>query len=389
MNRVGVLVLDADERQALAACRALGRAGFEVGVAGSRARSLAGHSRYAARHHVLPDPRTRTTGYESRLVDIVRRHGYRVLLPGLDETFARVERVELPARVAPSPGAARDRLVDKVRLADVAAAADVPYPATHAATAAVAAGVLTLPVIVKARQSAVVRADHVAHHSGALVVETWDEVTRASTALRERGVEPIVQERVERTEKINVTIVRRAGTSEVRFPYRVLRDVPLTGGIAVTTETLGPTDPHGAEATAALERLCDVAGYEGVANGEFARSRVDGRLFLIEVNPRLWGSLWFAERLGQRVSERLVRAALQLDPLPPADAPSLRRYHFATSELRWVLRHPQRARPLLELLRSWDPRDVYEYDDPTDVLALLRYAAEKMRRRRAAAARDG
>jgi biotin carboxylase len=383
-----VLVMDADERQALAACRALGRAGYEVGVTGSRERSLAGHSRYAARHHQLPDARARTPLYEARLGEIVRQHGYDVLLPGLDETFARVERVELAARLAPAPGEARDRIVDKLRLAELAAAADVPYPRTVSATDG-AFEQLTLPVVVKARLSAVSYGEYVAHHSGAHVAETWVSARSEAGKLSSRGLEAIVQERIERAEKINVTILRRGGRSEVRFPYRVLRDLPLTGGVAVATETLSAHDGAGREAVAALEQLCDTAGYEGVANGEFARSRHDGRLYLIEINARLWGSLHFAERLGQRVTERQVRAVLGLDPLAPADPPPARRYHFLTSEVRWVLRHPRRRRALFEVMLSLGPRDTYEYLDERDLGVLVRYGAEKVRRRRSAAAAGG
>ncbi len=386
MSGARVLVLDADERQALAACRALGRSGYEVGVAGSRETSLAGLSRYSARHHRLPDPRTPTAeAYAERLADAVARFGYQVLLPCLDETFARVERIALNARVAPDPGPGRDRLVDKLHLVELGRAADVPYPRTRLVSDGLAAAdreSLSPPIVCKARRSAVAHETRVAHHSGAAIAWTWEEAELFSHRLRERGLEPIVQERIERAEKINATIVRREGRSEVRFPYRVLRDLPLTGGIAVTTQTLGADSGAGREAIDALERLCDAAGYEGVANGEFARSREDGRLYLIEVNPRLWGSLWFAERLGQRVVERVVRAALEGEPLPAADPPApMRQYHFATSELRWAFEHPRPARPLVELLSSLRPGDVFEYADATDALVVLRYPAEKLRRR--------
>jgi biotin carboxylase len=383
MTSVPVLVMDGDERQALAACRALGRVGYEVGVAGSRERSLAGHSRYATRHHVLPDPRSRNTVYEERLVDIVQRHGYRVLLPSLDETFARVERVPLPAQLAPAPGQARDRLVDKLGLAEVATAADIPYPHTAVVRSKDDTLSLALPVVVKARRSAVAQPGRVAHNSGAVVAHTWEAAHAAAAALQTQGLEAIVQERIDRLEKINVTIVRRRLHSEVRFPYRVLRDLPLTGGIAVTTATLSVLASPGREALEALEALCDSVGYEGVANGEFVRSRRDGKLYLIEVNPRLWGSLWFAERLGQRVVEREVRAALDLEPLPDAPPPRRTLYHFPTSEVRWVRAHPRRGKPLLELLRSLRPGHVYEYVDRRDLGVMARHAVEKRRRARA------
>ena len=357
------LVLDADSRTALAAVRALGRAGFEVGTMTTFGSALASHSRYAARHHEPPPDSTLGAAFDA----LAEEHGYEVALTAKDFTLARL--LEHPPRIpiVPRLGRPLTRLGDKLELADVAEAAGVRYPATGVAGRDVPA---SFPLMVKSSRSAIVGADgRVADWSGASLVEDTVALDEVAVRIGEKGLTPIFQPRVERVDKVNVTVVRRDGECEVRFPYRVLRDVPLTGGIAVSLETLPAPEGIGRDAVDALDRVCAAAGYDGVANGEFCVAR-DGSLTLIEVNTRLWGSLWFAERLGQRVTERCVRLALGLPRLPDAPLAGRSRYHNVAGELRWARLHPTPVRRTAEVLASLRPWHVFEYVDVRDLGAL-------------------
>jgi biotin carboxylase len=383
MKGTRVLVLDADKRQALAACRALGRAGYDVGAASSFDAALAGWSRYTARYHVLPSSRGSTQDYAVALRSLVADRGYDAVVAVEDPSVAQLAEAGLDIPTVPVIGPALDRLVDKRMLTKLAAAAGVDYPATEPAPgdgSFEAAGArLGLPLVVKPLRSAAVVDGRVAHYSGAKVASDEHAANEAAARIRAHGLDPIVQRRIERSDKINVTIFRRDGRSEVRFPYRVLCDVPLTGGIAVSLETVDAGGGVGAAAVVALERVCDAAGYEGIANGEFCVAQDDRRLVLIEVNTRPWGSLWFAERLGQRVIDRAVRHALGRPAEPARSARPGRRYHNPAGERRWVSLHEHRRGPLLEVLRRLRPWDVFEYVDVTDPGATLRYAVAKAR----------
>ena len=224
--------------------------------------------------------------------------------------------------------------------------------------------------MVKSSRSAIVGdAGRVVDWSGAKVADDASELENVAARIRAKGLTPIFQPRVERVDKVNVTVVRRDGECEVRFPYRVLRDVPLTGGIAVSLETLPSTTGIGRDAVDALDRVCAAAGYDGVANGEFCVA-ADGSLTLIEVNTRLWGSLWFAERLGQQVTERCVRLALGLPRLPAAPPAGRNRYHNVAGELRWARLHPDATRRSVEVIAGLRPWHVFEYVDVRDLGAL-------------------
>jgi hypothetical protein len=384
-----VLVLDATARASLAACRALGRAGHEVGAAGHTPTSLVTRSRFTARYHQIPGPSATQESFRNSVRSLIAAHGYEVLVVVDDITLARLAPVSLPVPTFPALGPGFERLTDKIGLEALCNDAGVAYPRTFVPADEDEVEDLVdrvgLPVVIKAARSAIARDDQrlgsdagVRHHEGATIVDDPAAALAAFTAFRRDGLDPILQEFVHRREKINLSIMRRGGRSEMRFTYRVLRDVPLTGGIAMAAETIRPTEGVGAEAVTALERICDAAGYDGLANGEFCRAP-DGRLYLIEVNPRLWGSTWFAERLGQRVVERGVRLALGLPALPETPYPAGRRFHHLAGELRWLRLQGPRVEPLRELARTVRPWDVFDGDLLSDPRPILDYALSGLR----------
>jgi ATP-grasp domain len=374
-----VLLLDPWVRASLAACRALGRtADFEVGVGGYDSRRLAAgpaaSSRYATRFHVLPEPRGPGGAFEEALARLVANYGYDVVLATDDITLARLASVDVPVPTFPDVGKAFQSLTDKAALADVCAQIGVAYPETRAPSnepqTALAANELKLPVVVKSSRSAEAGPDAVRGAKGARVCWAVNDAVKAAQDIRRVGLQPILQARIRFKEKLNAVVIRSKRASEFRYAHLVLREAPPSGGIGVAVETLSAEAGVGAEAVDLLERLCDATCYEGLAQAEFYRSADDGQLYLVDVNPRLWGSTSFAERLGQRVVERGVRFALGLAPLGPAEYPLGKRFHTPFGEMRWLQGQRSKSAGLAELIRTTRPRDTFEYFDGRDLLPL-------------------
>jgi hypothetical protein len=373
-RRIRVLILDAEVQQSLAACRALGRAGYDVGVAGYDDRRVAAHSRYAARYHRLPDPRGPNQPFHDALQLVVETHQYMALVATDDGTLARLAYGGVSIPSFPSLGAPFERLVDKIGLADICASAGVGYPTTFApndvAEAERVMSSLSFPLIVKAGRSAVADADRVFVRKGATLAWDCANALRAYEALQSEGLRPIVQTRIHPGQKIHVRMSRRNGSTDMRLAYRSLREVQPSGADAAAFEAVSPENGPGALAVQALERVLDSAAYEGLAVGQFVLSP-DRGVFLIEVNPRLGASAWFAEKLGQRAAERGIRLALGLGPLPEVKYPSGRRFHHVHHEWRWFVRAKRRDEALLELLRTNRPWDIYEGINFGDPLATI------------------
>lgn len=379
MKRIRVLVLDASARQSLAACRSLGRSGYEVGAAGYRTSALSGYSRYTSLYHELPTPFGTERAFADELERVISRFGYEAVVATDDATLARLNGRPPSVPTVPTLGEPFNRLTDKLALSDLARERDVDYPETYRAGTVdelhAALGETGFPAIVKAERSAVARPDGLGWLSGAYVVRNRAAGEDALAALTDKGLQPIVQRRVDWSEKINVAIVRREGRSELRYAHRVLREIPPDGGMGVAMETLAPDDPSAAGSLRALEEVCDAAGYEGVAQAELYLG--GGRAWLLDVNPRLWGSTWFAERQGLRVTERAVRAALGRPPLADATSKPGRRFHHVPHEWRWIAHQPPAWRSLLDVALATRPGDLFEYVDWTDLGALARYAYDK------------
>jgi predicted ATP-grasp superfamily ATP-dependent carboligase len=159
-----------------------------------------------------------------------------------------------------------------------------------------------------------------------------------------------------------------------------LRETPISGGVGVAVETVSADQGSGGEAADLLQRICAAAAYAGLAQAEFYRSADDGRLYLLDVNPRLWGSTWFAERLGQRVVERGVRFALNLTPLAMRPYRVGRRFHWPIGEWRWLRERDKKIAGLAQIARSTRPWDTFEFVDVRDPAPLVSLLLPKLGR---------
>lgn len=371
-------MLDPSCVHGLAAVRGLGRAGWRVVTAGfePRSQAITAQSRFVEAHHRLPPPNDDAAAFGAGLARVLEETGAQAIVAAFDATIARLRTVDPSVPCVPVLDAALDAITDKVALAAIARDAGVLYPATwrrDQLDAVPRGGAL----IVKPRRTAVARQDRVVARTGAFVVHDEAGLRAAIDELEGMGLESIVQARVERAFKVNVSIVRSQGRTTARIAYDVVREYPPAGGRAAATQTLDPRSEPARRALEAAERVCDAAGYGGIANVEFY-GQADGELCLLEVNTRIWGSTWLPEVLGLEVTARAVEHALGMPPRPPRDYPAGRRFHRTTLELRWLLSGSPDRGPRRAMLGTFGPRDVvdvFSFTDPRPVLATGRRLA--------------
>lgn len=365
-----VLVLNAASPVALTVCRALSRNGHNVGVTCRKRLELATFSRHTARYHQLPPVDGPVEPHLGELLATVRRYAYEVVVAVSDPEVARLAEIELPVPSCPGAGSAVLPLIDKRDLDHVCRSCDVAYPLTIAPRnpdeddrALMAAG---FPAFVKARRSALPTSQRVVHLPGAQRIDGLLGGRQSIGKLRAAGGDPIVQQSVQGA-KLHAVIIRRGGATSFRYAHRFLRDFR---NAEVALETLSADSGPGGEAIAMLERICDATGYAGLVQAEFYVACRDGRLYLFDVNPRLWGSTWFPEQLGLQVAERALRDATGEDQLDDPGYPAGLRCHNVLGELRWARANPRR---LSSILRTTRPGDVYHPSlrDPVPVAFWL------------------
>ncbi len=375
---LAILVLGERAAVAVPACRALARAGFTVGVAGRRQREEAAWSRSVDRYHRLPRGAEGDAAWRRAIEKLVVAERYAVVVATTDRMVARLMRTPLTVPTVPTIGEPHRALVDKQALGRLAETAGVPYPRTlpfvEGASDSLAAA-LGLPLIVKAAVPASVGEDGAVRKlGGATLVRDADDLAAAALRIHEHGLRPIAQELVDGA-KYQVTTIRRAGRTSFAFAMRVAREYPRRRGSESMLEAISTDRGVGGAMVAALGRTVDAAGYEGVVGAEFLVS-ASGDPVLVDINPRLTGSLAFAEALGLRLTEAAVSDVLGLSPPPAGEDPSGRRYHHLTRELRWYLAERP---PLRRHLRTFGRSDIWDLPAIGDPLPGLARVARRLR----------
>ena len=314
-----VLVTDGETRAALATVRALGRAGHVVHVSCARARSLAGASRYAAAEHALGDPALAPGDWVAALEELVERVRPELILPLTEVSLGTLYSFDVPARrpVACPSRHAYEAVTDKHDLLQRASGLGISVPRTLLVERPGALSDLPAPfrypVILKPRRSRWIE-DGSWRAGETQVVAGPEALGRvAASPVLARGA--LLQEYVPGHGE-GLFLLASAGRTLVRFAHRRLREKPPTGGVSVLRESIEPD----LSLLQASESLLRELGWTGVAMVEFRR-RPNGEAVLMEVNPRLWGSLQLAIDAGVDFPSLLV--ALHRGETLPQVTPSI------------------------------------------------------------------
>jgi predicted ATP-grasp superfamily ATP-dependent carboligase len=387
-----VLVTDSDARAALAATRALGRAGHAVFTCGERHPSLASVSRYSQGFDAYPSPARDARDFVVAVAAAAARRDVDVILPITELTTLHLSRFAalLPSRAAlPLPSAdAVAAAADKGRVLQLAESLGIAIPKTLVVESADRLAALeqwrSFPAVVKCTRSRV--------PTSAGWVSTRVEYCEDAVALRnclsrqpDAAFPFLVQERIVGP-GVGVFACFANGEPVVWFAHRRLREKPPSGGVSVLCESAIP-EPDAVDAAGRLLRALD---WRGVAMVEFKRDLASGRLALMEINGRFWGSLQLAIDAGVDFPALAVAVAARrpIAPPPPYRAGVRSRWLWGDLSVLLLLLtrsrrslnlpagHPGKLASLLSFLRLWSPGTRYEIERWDD----LRPARHETRR---------
>lgn len=306
--RVLVLTLGR-ARGSLAAVRALGQAGWIVGVGSPEAKGMVAASRWCHRDHLVPRPRGDAQPFVDAVREAVAEGGYDVVFGGGDDWMLALAtyRDQIPAHVAHPPVAELKAALDKVNLSRHATAAGLAAPRTEPATEAVIDR-WSGPVVVKCRTHWYPGQQH------------WHRIeTRrypdASSALRrvqriqEAGLEPVLQEVIDGTLGALIGLMH-----EGRLVGRVQQETtalwPTPSGVSSRAFTVSVDEVLASQAETLLADL----GWEGLVELQFLTDP-QGTPHLIDLNGRFYGSMALANAAGANLADAWARQVLG-HPLP-------------------------------------------------------------------------
>jgi predicted ATP-grasp superfamily ATP-dependent carboligase len=298
---------------------------------------MAAASRYAAGHMRCPTA-TDAAAFAGWLDGAVKRHRIDMVMPvGAASCRAlALNRTRWPdIKIVLPPAEKMELALDKRRTMAVAAANGIPVPATEQPGSMddlEAAGArVGFPLVLKGP---------IEGPSGVRYVDQPAALRAAVEGYLQRyplpgGELPMLQQRIV-GQGFGVFVTYQDGRLCRIMAHRRIREFPPTGGESSCCEVAD--EPVLIDQT---RRLMDALGWHGVAMVEFKRHDADGKFYLMEINPKFWGSLDLALAAGADFPGDLVRIAAG-ETLPEFAPPTghLRFCWPLSSDLRHL-----RARP--------------------------------------------
>lgn len=384
-KRLDVIVTQGWGRIAYNIVRSLGRKGLKVGLGVDNFLGMAVVSRYTAAVFRHPSFITQPMPFLAAVRDALQRYQARVYIPADQDVFAvakyRRQFQDLEVCIPIARYEILRRLHKKDELMQVAESMGLPTPETlvprNESDLVAFAREYGDPVVVKALSSAGARG------VSYITQETLSKFLNGAYPDKELVWGKFLVQRYVRGTGYGVSMLFNRGSLRAKFVHKRLREKFETGGIStLRMSVVNPIlEDH-------AEHLLSQVGFHGVAMVEFKYDERSGQKWLIDVNPRFWGSLGLAIQAGVDFPHLLYRMAEEGDVRP------VLQYRQGVV-MKWVLgdlfaRAQQLRHARLPQWKStWFQTNGYDdfyLDDPLPFLAEVALSIRKqlkMRRARA------
>lgn len=371
---MSALVTNAQNRIAYNVVRSLGRKGIALYTADFVPRAMSFASRYSKGHFVYPSPFRDPEGFVQRLIEEIQRLRIDVLIPVFEETFLVAKHAaRFSACVSMVLPDYEQILIahNKDRWSPIACQLDIPVPRSYSTeqlrTGAVRAQDLRYPVLVKPKQGG--GAWGIQHIASSAALEMLLSCDNCNGLPWNRF---FVQEKISGDTHC-VAMLLNKGKLRAKVAYQQLRDYPVTGGQATMRVSL-----RSDKAEAYLQHLLESLNWHGVCQADFVMDKDTQVPYLIDLNPRLWGSLAQASASGVDFPSLIYQLAREGDVAPVTE--------FRTGVVtRWIggelgaffphlKRSPARSRFVREFFFPPTPATLYDdfsMDDPLPIFAWL------------------
>ena len=326
-----VLVLDANQRSALAVTRSLGKRNIHTYTAEEQSIALAGKSRYSEKYFSYPSPRLDPAGFVNTVANLASQHKIDILLPMTELTSMLLleNKSAFPGSILPfADSSTVDSISDKSSLMRLAESLDVPTPKTwyveNPASPGLDLAEIPYPVVIKPGKSWL-QIEGQWHRAAVRFASNPTELqTILDLDIAFRNHPFMIQEHVSGQGQGVFTLYDN-GEPLVFFAHRRLREKPPSGGVSVLSESI----PVAPELALYSRNLLDSAGWHGVAMVEF-KVTPDDKPYLMEINTRFWGSLQLAVDSGVDFPYLLYQLSCGVHPDP------VKAYQTG-KRLRWLL----------------------------------------------------
>ncbi|WP_019531050.1 ATP-grasp domain-containing protein [Dasania marina] len=289
------LILDGEQRSALAATRNLGKHGVTVFTASTDQHCLSSKSKFSTQHFIYPDPQNHPEQFLSWLLELTSTTEIDIIFPMTEVTCYTLAPYSplLNNSILPIPTLEKIfTLSNKSELMKTAQSLNIPIPNTiyihNSADIDANLSTITFPCVIKPSFSK--------HKSGNRWVSTAVHMVANKPQLIQlldstdylRTQSFMIQEYIE-GEGQGIFSLYNSGQDIAWFAHKRIREKPPWGGVSVLSTSINPP-PNMVDIS---KKLLEHAQWSGVAMVEFKIAK-DGTPYIMEVNTRFWGSLQLA-----------------------------------------------------------------------------------------------
>jgi predicted ATP-grasp superfamily ATP-dependent carboligase len=316
-----ILVLDGHSAAALAVTRSAGMAGHLIAVGANQGLFAAAKlSRYCTIAFNYPASTEDTGAFVDSILEFARAHSINLILPITDWTlgpisrqrsrFASLCRIAMPSQIA------LDAVSDKYRTIKLAESLGIAVPRTllvESVSDLARWEGTEFPVVVKDRFSVRWKNGNAVFGSVAYAYSAVELEKLVRPRLQIAG-DVLIQEFISGV-GIGVSYFVAGGKTFLPFQWQRIREIDQRGSGSSARKSIA-LSPLGASLSA---KLITEMGFEGLAMVEYKKTK-DGRLILMEINGRPWGSIGLPIACGIDYPHYLIEWCLQ-GTLPPEHIP--------------------------------------------------------------------
>ena len=287
-----VFVSDAHSRATLQIVRSLGSKGIEVYSGETFKITPTYYSKYLSGYLIYKDPSKDPKGFVRQLNNFCIKNDINIIIPVVDHVYNALGKyrnllspdIILPISEYNKFLMARDKL-STVRICEKIG---VPVPKTYfekKLDIMYIKNKFDLPIVIKPRKSSGSR--------GIKLINRWGKLKEEFIKISRKYGIPMIQEFIPHGGAYGVGVLYNQGKMQLSFTYKRLREFPEGGGPSTLRVAI-----HRADIEQLAKKIMDYLQWHGVAMVEFRVNKETGVPYLMEINPRYWGSLRLAIASG-------------------------------------------------------------------------------------------
>ncbi|MDG6218796.1 MAG: ATP-grasp domain-containing protein [Candidatus Thermoplasmatota archaeon] len=371
---MSVLLTQCTGNKAQVIIRSLGKQKIEITSADSKTFSPGFFSKYSKYKLVTPIPTQKPLEYIQFLKNYLKRNKIEVVLPiNSYETLLISKYKDNLGNLSQIPISDYNimhTLNDKQILAEIASNLDLPIPKTYNyedyKNLKNFAKSINYPVVIKPREGRSSQGVYYAYSENNFL-SIMQPLLLKNDSLKQFAT-PIVQDFVDGV-GYGVSALLNEGDIRASFTHKRIREFPLSGG----PSTLRVSTHHSKMEKIARD-LLESVDWHGVAMVEFKLEKDTGKPYIIEVNPRFWGSINLAIQSGVNFPYLLYQLAVDGDINPVLSYKTGVESRFLLNDIRALLALFGANRDVPSFIKElfrFNNIDEFDMDDPLPFVPYL------------------